>query len=363
MKITAIDTIQVRIPFTCGGPVPVFAGRTWDTVDTLLVRVDTDSGIVGWGEAFGHTVIPATRVTIQTMLAPLCLGRDPTQIDAMLLDLHQRLHIFGRNGPVVYGLSGIEMALWDIAGKRAGCPVYELLGGSAKHDLPAYASLIRYSDPDLVARNAARAVSQGFRRVKLHETGVEQTRAARQAVGPDVALMLDTNCPWSLEEAARMAECLRPFNLYWLEEPCWPPENYAALAEVRRTGGVRIAAGENNTSATGFLHMFEAGAVDFAQPSPAKLGGISETRKVFALAQAYNVQLAPHTPYFGPGLLAGMQLNAAHPGEMPVEWFYFDLETTLYGDAILPREGRIGIPRGAGLGYEPDPDVIAAYGA
>jgi L-alanine-DL-glutamate epimerase-like enolase superfamily enzyme len=175
--------------------------------------------------------------------------------------------------------------------------------------------------------------------------------------------MLDTNCPWSLEEAARMAECLRPFNLYWLEEPCWPPENYAALAEVRRTGGVRIAAGENNTSATGFLHMFEAGAVDFAQPSPAKLGGISETRKVFALAQAYNVQLAPHTPYFGPGLLAGMQLNAAHPGEMPVEWFYFDLETTLYGDAILPREGRIGIPRGAGLGYEPDPDVIAAYGA
>src|SRR5262245_24930473 len=208
MKITAIETIHVRIPFTCGGPVPVFAGRTWDTVDTLLVRVDTDSGITGWGEAFGHTIIPATRVTIQTMLAPLCLGRDPTQIDAMLLDLHQCLHIFGRNGPVVYGLSGIEMALWDIAGKRAGCPVYDLLGGSAKRDLPAYASLIRYSDPDLVARNAARAVSQGFRRVKLHEIGVEQTRAARQAVGTDVALMLDTNCPWSLEEATQMAERL-----------------------------------------------------------------------------------------------------------------------------------------------------------
>src|SRR5215470_16010214 len=114
------------------------------------------------------------------------------------------------------------------------------------------------------------------------------------------------------KRAMQMAERLRPFDLYWLEEPCWPPENYAALAEVRRAGGVRIAAGENNTSATGFLHMFEAGAVDFAQPSPAKLGGISETRKVFALAQAYNVQLAPHTPYFGPGLLAGMQLNAAH---------------------------------------------------
>jgi len=102
--------------------------------------------------------------------------------------------------------------------------------------------------------------------------------------------------------------------------------------------------------------MFEAGAVDFAQPSPAKLGGISETRKVFALAEAYNVRLAPHTPYFGPGLLAGLQLNAAHASDM------LDLETTLYGDAILPSDGRIAIPRGPGLGYDPDPAVIAAYG-
>jgi len=362
IKITSVDTIHVRIPFTCGGPVPVFAGRTWNTVDTLLVRVRTDGGITGWGEAFGHTIIPATRVTIDSMLAPLCLGRDAMQIDALLLDLHQRLHIFGRNGPLVYGLSGIDMALWDIAGKCAGRPVHELLGGSAKQSLPVYASLIRYSDPDLVARNAARAVSQGFRHVKLHEIGFEQARAAREAIGASVALMLDTNCPWSLQEAIGMAERLRPLHLYWLEEPCWPPENFTALAKVRSAGGISIAAGENNTTAMGFLHMFQAGAVDFAQPSPAKLGGISEARKVFALAEAFNVRLAPHTPYFGPGLLAGLQLNAACPvADMLVEWFYFDLETTLYGDAIIPRNGHISVPRGPGLGLDPDAAVIAKY--
>lgn len=362
MKITSIETIHVRIPFTCGGPVPVFAGQTWDTVDTLLVKIGTDAGITGWGEAFGHTIIPATRVTIESMLAPLCLGRDPSQIEALLLDLNQRLHLFGRNGPVVYGLSGIDTALWDIAGKRAGLPVYELLGGSAKQDLPAYASLIRYSEPELVARNAARAASQGFRYVKLHEIGVEQTRAGREAVGDDVALMLDTNCPWPLGEALGMARRLEEFDLYWLEEPCWPPENYAALAEVRGVGGIPIAAGENNTTTLGFLHMFQAGAVDFAQPSPAKIGGITEARKVFALADAHNVRIAQHTPYFGPGFLAGLHLNAAHPAETLVEWLYFDLEATLYGDAILPCNGRVAIPHRPGLGYDPDPAVLAKYG-
>jgi L-alanine-DL-glutamate epimerase-like enolase superfamily enzyme len=263
---------------------------------------------------------------------------------------------------LVYGLSGIDMALWDIAGKRAGLSLHELLGGSAKQDLPVYASLIRYSDPETVARNATRAVSEGFRTVKLHEIGVEQTRAAREAVGGEIALMLDTNCTWSRQEAVQMAQRLQSFDLYWLEEPCWPPEDFAALAEVRAAGGIPIAAGENNSSATSFLQMFQAGAVDFAQPSPAKLGGISETRKVFALAEASKVRLAPHTPYFGPGLLAGLQLNAAHASDMFVEWFYFDLETTLYGDAILPRNGRIAIPPGPGLGYDPDPAVIAEYG-
>lgn len=363
MKITAVETIHVRIPFTCGGPTPSFSGQPWKTIDTLLVKVGTDTGIVGWGEAFGHAVIPATRVAVDTLIAPLCIGRDPTQIDALMFDLHQQMHLLGRNGPVMFGLSGLDIALWDIAGKRAGLPIYELLGGSAKRDLPAYASLIRYTEPEIVARNAARAVSQGYRYVKLHEIGVDQTRAARAAVGQDVSLMLDTNCPWSLRDATEMALQLEQFDLYWLEEPCWPPENYTALAELRASTTIPLAAGENNNTAMGFAQMIDAGAVDFVQPSPAKVGGISEARRVIALADSCNVSVAPHTPYFGPGLVAGMHLNAARTAETLFEWLYVDLETTLYGDAILPVQGRVALPRGPGLGYDPDPAVIAKYGS
>jgi L-alanine-DL-glutamate epimerase-like enolase superfamily enzyme len=361
MKITAIETIVIRMPYTCGGPMPALADKVWSTADTLLVKISTDTGITGWGEAFGYNIIPATKAAIDEVIGPLYIGRDPTMIEALMLEMQQKLHIFGRSGPAIFALSGIDIALWDIAGKRAGQPVYQLLGGSAKSSLTCYASLMRYTDPNLVAANTARAVGQGYRFVKLHEIDVPQTRAAREAAGDDVHLMLDTNCPWSLREALDMAERLQPFGLYWLEEPCWPPENYAALAEVRAAGGIAISAGENATTVMQFQHMFEAGAVDFAQPSPTKCGGITELRKIYTLAGAHNVKMAPHTPYFGPGFLAGLHVNAAHPHDTLVEWLYFDLEATLYGDAILPRRGQVAVPQGAGLGYDPDPQVIAKY--
>src|SRR5690606_7642773 len=120
---------------------------------------------------------------------------------------------------------------WDIAGKAAGLPVARLLGGRRAERLPAYASLIRYAEPALVARNVERAIEEGFRHIKLHEIEVEPTRAAREAVGPSVPIMLDVNCPWSVQEALRMARRLEPLELLWLEEPVWPPENIAGLAE------------------------------------------------------------------------------------------------------------------------------------
>jgi L-alanine-DL-glutamate epimerase-like enolase superfamily enzyme len=158
-----------------------------------------------------------------------------------------------------------------------------------------------------------------------------------------------------------MAEKLQPFNLRWLEEPVWPPENYAGLAEVRASGGIPVAAGENATTLLQFQHLFDAYAVDFVQPSPTKMGGVSELRKVFALALAHNVTVMPHTFYDGPGLLAGVHVNAALGQGSLVEWRYFDLEARLYGDAVLPQEGSIAVPQGPGLGVEPDPDVIRRY--
>lgn len=363
MKIETIETIVLRIPFTTGGSANTdsWGGKAWQTADALLVKVTTDQGITGWGEAFGYNAIPSTKVAIDQMLAPMCVGRDPLAIESLMLELQQKLHIFGRGGAVIFGLSGLDIALWDIAGKAAGQALHRLLGESRLARLPCYASLIRYTDPKLVATNVERALKQGFRHIKLHEIEIAPTRAARESAGASVDIMLDVNCPWSLREALDMAEKLQPFNLRWLEEPVWPPENYAGLAAVRARGGIPVAAGENAATLLQFQRLFEAHAVDFVQPSPTKMGGVTELRKVFALAAAHNVTVMPHTFYDGPGLLAGVHVNAALGQGSLVEWRYFDLEARLYGDEVLPKGGSLEVPQGPGLGVEPDPDVIRRY--
>jgi L-alanine-DL-glutamate epimerase-like enolase superfamily enzyme len=186
--------------------------------------------------------------------------------------------------------------------------------------------------------------------------------AARRSAGDDVEITLDVNCPWSVREALDMAEKLRPYKLRWLEEPVWPPENFDGLARMRREAGIPIAAGENVSTLMDFQHLLQAGAVDFVQPSPAKMGGITELRKVFALANAHNTSVMVHTFYDGPGLLAAVHASAALGGaDSLVEWRYFDLEAQLYGDAIIPKNGAIAVPQGPGLGIEPNPDVIRDY--
>jgi D-galactarolactone cycloisomerase len=363
MKIAAVDTILMRIPYRQGGPPTGFGGKVWTTLDTLLVRVDTDEGITGWGEAFGYNVNEGTKATIETLIAPLCIGRDPLAIAELMTDLQRKLHLFGRGGPATYGLAGIDIALWDIAGKCAGLPLHRLLGGTTRRRLRAYASLLRYHDPAVTAKLAAEAVQRGYAHIKLHEIDVAPVASARAAVGRDVAIMVDTNCPWSLAEARRMARRLAPHDLFWLEEPIWPPEDIAALAALRRDSPMPIAAGENAGSALHFAQMFAAGAVDVAQPSVTKIGGVSELRKVIALAEAANVSVVPHSPYFGPGLLATLQVIAAAAQEMLVERLYVEFETSLYGDLVDARDGMMAVPDGPGLGRDPDPAVIARYRA
>jgi L-alanine-DL-glutamate epimerase-like enolase superfamily enzyme len=361
MKITAIEPILVSIPFIPTDGDSGFGGKTWSTVDTLLVKVETDEGVTGWGEAFGYNIIPGTIATIEHMIAPQFIGRDAAAIGPLMAQMHHRFHLFGRSGPAMFGLSGIDIALWDIAGKCANLPLHRMLGGAARTQMPCYASLMPYHDTKRAAAVTARAVKLGYQYVKLHETAVAPVRAAREAAGPAIKLMLDTNCPWTQSEAVIIADQLQESNLYWLEEPVWPPENYEALAHVRMTSGIPIAAGENCTTAMSFQHMFQAGAVDIAQPSPTKVGGITELRKVASLAALHNVQVVPHTPYFGPGFLAGLQFTATLDREIPVEWLFVDMETTLYGDAIVPRQGGVHLPDGPGLGIDPNPDVIARF--
>jgi L-alanine-DL-glutamate epimerase-like enolase superfamily enzyme len=163
VKIASIESIPLRIPFTSGGQSDAGAwGKAGlQTVDSLVVKVTTDTGVVGWGETFGFMSVPGARVVIDSILAPEAVGRDATQVEKLMLDLQTKFHIFGRSGAFIYGLSAIDIALWDIAGKVTEKPVYQLLGGSDASSLRCYASLIRYSDPERVRENVSRALGGG----------------------------------------------------------------------------------------------------------------------------------------------------------------------------------------------------------
>jgi L-alanine-DL-glutamate epimerase-like enolase superfamily enzyme len=363
MIITGIETFPLRIPVKPGvkSDAAAWGDKNLPAADSLLVKVMTDQGLTGWGEAFGFRAVGSAKLAIDELIAPLCIGQDATRIAPLMLRIQKRLHIFGRAGPLFYGLSAVDVALWDIAGKAAGAPVSRLMGGGVV-DLPCYASLVRFSEPALVRANVRRAIDAGFRSLKLHEIELPAIRAARDEAGPDIELMLDVNCPWTLNEARAKAEELKEFRLKWLEEPLWPPENYDGLAQLRKSCSIPIAAGENVSTLMEFERLITAKAVDFVQPSPAKMGGISELRKVFSIANIHNVVVMPHTFYDGPGLLAALHVTAALGSvDSMIEWRCFDLEAQLYGDVLAPKGGRISVPQGPGLGINPDPDVIRTY--
>jgi L-alanine-DL-glutamate epimerase-like enolase superfamily enzyme len=361
--IAKIEAFPLRIPFRPGNKsaAAAWGGRDLPAADSLLVKVTTDQGLEGWGEAFGFQAVRSAKLAIDELIAPLCIDKDATRIVPLMLEVQKRLHIFGRGGPLLYGLSAVDIALWDIAGKAANAPVCQLLGGG-RADLPCYASLVRFSDPGLVRDNVRAAVETGFRSVKPHEIELPAIRAAREEASSDIEIMLDVNCAWTLDEARTWAEALKELNLKWLEEPVWPPENYDGLAQLRRTCGIPIAAGENVPALMDFERLMAAQAVDFVQPSPAKMGGISELRNIPPVAAIHNIAVMPHSFYDGPGLLAAIHVTAAlgNPDAM-IEWRCFDLEAQLYGGALAPKGGRIVVPQRPGLGIDPDPDVIRAY--
>jgi L-alanine-DL-glutamate epimerase-like enolase superfamily enzyme len=363
MIIAGIEAIPLRIPFKAGtkSDASAWGDSNSPAADSLLVKVTTDQGLVGWGEAFGFRAVASAKLAVEQLIAPLCIGEDATRIEPLMLAVQKKLHVFGRGGVLAFAISAVDIALWDIAGKAANAPLCQLLGGGAA-GLDCYASLVRYSEPSLVRAAVRQAIEAGFRTLKLHEIELPAIRAAREEAGLEIELTLDVNCPWTLYEARQIAEELKAIDLKWLEEPLWPPENIAGLAELRKSSGIPIAAGENVYTLMDFERLLAAGAVDFVQPSPAKMGGISELRKIFPLAAIHNIPVMPHSFYDGPGLLAAIHATAAlGTADSMIEWRRFDLEATIYGDVLNTHGGRISVPQGPGLGIDPDPDVIRAY--
>jgi len=361
MRIAAIETSVVSLPFTMGGPYQLFAGQRWDRMEILLVKVETEDGLVGWGEAFGHAAIPATKAAIDTILAPLLLGEDARDLNRLSRKLTHAVHLLGRNGPFVYGFGGIDIALWDLAGKRSGQPLWRLLGGSTPAPMEAYASLLNYPDDALVRENTAAACASGYRAIKLHQTTREAVIAAQDAPGAAQArIMLDVNCAWLPAAAQTMAASLADCGLAWLEEPIWPPEDVRALAALR-PHGIPLSAGENVAGLFGFKILLEAGAVDIAQPSVTKLGGVSEMVRIIHLCQAHGVAVAPHSPYFGPGFIATLHIASALIERPLIEVLWVDMEANPFDPWVRPRDGHVVVPDGPGLGCDPDPDVLARY--
>ena len=235
-----------------------------------------------------------------------------------------------------------------------------MLGGAPRNELTAYLSLLRCSGPDTVATACAGGSRHGYRHVKLHEIDVPSVKAAREAVGPDVEIMLDTNCPWSIAQAIDMNRQMAPYRLYWLEEPIWPPEDYDGLAQVRAAGASRRRARTPRASCD-FRRMFEIGAVAIAQPSVTKIGGISEMQKIIALGEQMGIEVVPHCGYLGAGFMATLHVTAAMRKDTIVERLNIDLAHNPFAPWNEIQNGKARVPQTPGLGCDPDPGDRCAF--
>ncbi|MFL9823633.1 mandelate racemase/muconate lactonizing enzyme family protein [Rhodoplanes sp. SY1] len=358
--IAAVDAFALRIPFDHWAPPPQFAGRPRTTLDTVLIRVTTDGGLVGWGEAYG-SFWSAVTAAVGEWVAPLALGQ---RVDDLGLPerIERTLHNLGRTGPTVHAISGLDIALWDLRGKRAGVPVAELLGGRRRDRVPVYASLLQYyGDADRLRFAVDRALGAGFSQIKLHERTVAAVAAARAAAGPDVPIMVDTNCAWRPDEAAEPVAAMAQSNILWIEEPIWPPEDFSALAALRHATGVPTAIGENAGNALDFAKMRAAACVDYVQPSAIKIGGLTPLWRICTEAEDAGLTCVPHSPFFGPGYLATIHVLAAKARASALERFYCDLACDPCGPFVPIVDGHVAVPTTPGLGGDPDLELITRF--
>jgi len=363
VTIAAIDTVGLRIPLDIWAPPPMTShGVPRTHFESLLIRVTASNGIVGWGESFA-TARPMVVAAFDTWVRRLAVGQSVT--DADLVPRIERAHLsLGRAGPLLAALSGLDIALWDIRGKLEGVPVHALIGGARRTHVECYASLLHYHGyPEHLKRAAARALEHGYRFVKLHERTPEAVANARSVVGPDIPLMVDTNCAWKAAEAEAQVAAMAPYKPYWVEEPVYPPEDFETLAQIRKRTNVPLGMGENATSLRDFRTMVALGAADFVQPAIVKIGGITAMMQVAREAEAAGAVCVPNAFYVGPGYLAVVHCMAAKEKASPLERLFADLGAVPFAKTVPVENGGIEVPRGPGLGADPEPELLERFRA
>ncbi len=385
MKIAAIRTIplscKVDPPYASAAGVQARRGA-------LLVEVETDNGIVGIGEAgLGGG---ATATVIEKDLAPALIGQDPLMIEGLWQRMFARTRQYGRRGVVMQALSGIDIALWDIAGKVAKLPVYQLLG-SCRDRVEAYASGGFYQEGkgvDALAGEAEGYRARGFQGMKMKigrnpstqthlrelignkqfcevdpSEDLARVAAVRKALGPQAKLMVDVNCAWSPAIAIRMGRAMEPYDLYWIEEPV-ATDDIDGSAEVARALATPIAGYETEMGLYGFRELIGRGAVDVVQPDLAWSGGFSEGRRIAAYAQAHHRMVAPHAFASAVNLVASLHFAASIPNALVLEWDQNPngiREELLKEPLRLDGDGTVRLPERPGLGIELDRAAVERY--
>jgi galactonate dehydratase len=355
-----------------------------------LVKVETDAGIYGWGEATNWPGSPLVEAACE-FVGRQIVGCDARQIDFLWTKIYRDMNWLGQAGPLLSAISGIDIALWDIKGKWLGAPVYELLGGAYRRRILLYANywfIDGDHTPDDYARQAKNAVERGFTALKLdpfahvHYTcgggveadgslsdsqkkqAIEIVAAVAAAVGPAVAIAIEThaflNGPTAVEMAQRLAQL--NFNCMWYEEPA-RPEFPDAIADIRRRIHLPVCVGERLHSRFMLLPILEKQAADIVMPDITRCGGISEMRKMANLAEAFNVPIAPHNPNGPLSTIASAHVMATVPNFSRQEFMLTDVpwRDECLSHPLPIREGNFDLPNRPGLGFDVNEDVLRAH--
>ncbi len=345
---------------------------------SCVVEIVSEDGLTGWGECYGPARINAA---IVTALAPRLAGRDPRATDVIWMDLYNHFRDYGQKGVVISAISGIDIALWDLKGRHYGAPVHLLLGGANRTAVDAYATGTYRrgtGDPlDYIVEEVKGYAREGFKAVKLKigfgvAEDVRLIKAVRNALGPDVGLMLDANHGYDALEAIALGRAVADLDIGWFEEPV-VPDDLDSYVEVRKGQPIPVAGGECEFTRWGFREVFNRRAIDIVQPDTCAAGGLSECKKIADMAAAFGVRYVPHVWGTGIGLAASLHLLAALPHVPPrltprEPMLEFDRSEHPFRQSIMTRpieheNGRVSIPTGPGLGIEIDRATLDRYRA